>query len=264
MAPGWCSPFKFKIVYLKKLFLFILTAAQLHTGFAQQYRFSVSGGGNASFLKNFQSEIRYVEGFVIPDLLIIDNGKNLRAQYNAPSQAQAKTGFYADGMLTRKLRDNWGLSVSLGVMQTAFTYDTKIGMDGVSMKSVWNGYGDSRFTYLYSKLLNVEKQFNRLGLQAGPVLSYLVAKKYSNTVIRYGSDGKAVAGYFEEKGAPRKFLVGGQLHMRYQILKPLDIVLGAGYSFNALYKKENTGEDMYKKSRPLQVSLGLNYRLVGF
>ena len=249
---------------MKKRLLLILMVAQLHVGLSQQYRFSVTAGANTSFMKDFQSEILYTEGFLIPGYIDINNAKSLRAGYSTPSQTKPKTGFYADGVLTRTLRNNWGLSVSLGVLQTAFTYDTKIGMDMVSMKSVWNGYGDSRFTYLYSRLLNVEKKFNRLGFQAGPVLNLLIAKKYSNTIIRYDDAGEPVAGYFETKGDLRKMLMGGRLDMSYRLLRSVELVLGAGYSFNALYKKENTGEDMYQKSRPLQVSLGLNYRLAGF
>ncbi len=248
---------------MKKTVLLLLMVTQLYAGYAQQYSLSVNAGGNASFVKNFQSKIIYVEDFVIPDYINIDNSRQSPVNYSAPSQTKPGVGFYVDGAITRRLANHWGLSASLGVTQTVFTYDTKIGMEAVSMKSVWNGYGDSRFTYLYSKLLNVEKQFNRLSLQAGPVLNYLIAKKYSNTIIRYGSDGKAVSGYFEEKGLPRKLLIGGQLNMRYRVLKPLDVVLGAGYSFSSLYQKENTGMDVYKKSKPLQISLGLHYRLAG-
>lgn len=251
---------------MKKTLLLLLTVSQLYTGFAQQYRFSVNGGGNASFLPGFQNSVITAKrsGSFVPEL----NGGNSDFIIGRSSHASTKPGFgfYIDGAVDRYLKNNWTISVSLGLNQVAFTYDTEYPDNSPMMKQAQSVLSDLRLLYLNSRFLNLTKRWGRFEAQAGPVISYLVHKKYSRSVSFYGEEESVPVVYTigDDKGAAWKFLAGADLGIRYRLVRNLNIDLRGQRYFTPVYQKEQTGEDRYKKGKPLQVSLGFNYRLAGF
>lgn len=242
---------------------------QLHTGFTQQYRLSVNGGGNASFLTGFQNSIMTARRTALFDPELGGENGNSIAGRSSHASTKPGVGFYVDGTVDRCLKNNWTVSVSLGLNQVAFSYDMdpdKSWDNSPMMQQALPVISDLRLLYLHSRLLNVTKQWGRFEAQAGPVLSYLVHKKYTRSVSFYENGGSvpAVITIGDNKGEARKFLAGADLAVRYRILRNLGIDLRAQRYFTPVYQKEQTGEDRYKKGRPLQLSLGLNYRLAGF
>ncbi len=239
---------------------------QLSTGFTQQYRLSVNGGGNASFLPAFQNSMITAKrnSLFVPELNGV-NGDFIRGgSYHA--RTKAGVGFYVDGAVDRRLRNDWAVSVSLGLNQVAFTYDTEQPDNSPMMKQALSVLGDLRLLYLNSRCLNVTKRWGRFEAQAGPVISYLIHKKYTRSVSFHGEEESVAVAYAigDDKGAARKFLAGADLAVHYRVVRNLNIDLRAQRYFTPIYQKEQTGEDRYKKGKPLQLSLGFNYRLAGF
>lgn len=212
----------------------------------------------------FQSRIVIVDRFVIPGLISINNAYNPPAETKTASKTSPGFGYNIEAEVGKKLGDKWKISLSVGLMQLCYDYDTYISRsfykNDFSLANEYDEYGDSKFTYFTFRPLNVTRVFQRFSVQAGPVLSFLLSKKYINTVVIYDANtGEASGAFFEEKGDVQKVLFGAHLNTRYEIIKNLEVMLGTQYFFNSLYKSGGTYKGMYDKSKPLQFQLGLSY-----
>lgn len=254
---------------MRKRLLLVLMITQLHTGFAQQYRLSLNGGINASFVPAFQNNLSIAKrsSLIGQELLYLNQGSG---SFFAPGSHRSATkpgaGFYVDGSVDRRLRNNWTVSISLGLNRVAFRYDAEQPDNNPLMKQAQSVLGDIRLLYLNSRFLNVTKQWGRFEAQAGPVISYLIHKKYTRNVSFYGEEESKPVVYTigDDKGAAQKLLAGADLAVYYRVMRNLNAGLRGQRYFTPVYQKEQTGEDRYKKGKPLQLSLGLSYRLAGF
>ncbi len=237
---------------------------------AQNFDIKINAGANATYIPKFQNQLTIVDGFIIPGLYTPGNAKNPPIVVESASTPNYKAGFFADAEISQELWNNWKLSLSLGASQINYTYDNRVPATTLSpdtsMKSLFSNYGNTRMLYFSSRFLNVTKSFNRVSLQIGPVVNYLANKKFNNTYLFYDASDSlnAKAGIFEQKEGANKWLIGGHFNFRYKISPPLEIMVGTQYFFNSLYKKENTYESIYKKSKPLQLQVGLSYRIAYF
>ncbi|MBO9728962.1 MAG: hypothetical protein J7623_10030 [Chitinophaga sp.] len=234
-------------------------------GIAQKNELKINASANTTILPNFQNRIAIANGFNIPDVIIVNNSQNPIYVVDANSSTKSKVGFVVEAEAGRKLNNRWKLSLSLGVMQVNYSYDTYIPQsfykNDFHLKDIASDYGNTKLTYLTSRPINVGVTFNKFSIQGGAILNYLVGKKYTNTVVVYNNNGHAAGAFFEEKGEPKQFLLGGHLNARYEIVPNLEVMLGGQYFFSSLYKKENTYQPLYDKSKALQLQLGLSYNL---
>jgi hypothetical protein len=241
--------------------LFTLIAG---TASAQQFDLKINAGGNLTMMPGFQNQIYIVDRFAVPGWININNAYNQPIVTKSASKTSAGIGYNIEAEVGKKLGDKWKLSLSVGLMQLRYNYDTYISQsfykNDFYLGDVNDKYGESKFTYLTSRPLNVTRLFNRFSVQAGPVLSFLLDKKYINTVVIYDQNtGEAAGAFFEEKGDAQKVLFGAHLNTRYAVVKNLEVMLGAQYFFNSVYKSEGTYEGIHDKSKPLQFQLGLSY-----
>lgn len=238
---------------------------------AQNFDLKLNAGANATQINKFQNKLTIVDAFIVPGLYTVENAKNTPQVAEPTVATNYKPGFFVDAELGKELWNDWKLSLSLGLQEVSFTYDTRLPANNIintdtSMKAVIGNYGNTNLLYINSRVANISKTFSRISLQAGPLLSYLVHKKYNNTYLFYSNEDKtnATAGIFEQKGDATKLLLGAHLNLRYKLFTPLEVMIGSQYFFNSIYKKEGTYEPMYKKSKPLQLMIGLSYRVAYF
>lgn len=237
---------------------------------AQKIELKVNASANLSMLPNFDNQIIIVNGFTIPGVISVANAANPPMATTATSKTKRQAGFNFEVEAGRKLSDRWKISLSLGVNQIRYDYDTHIYQsilykNDFDLSELTTKYGDSKFTYLTSRPLNVSLTFDRFSLQAGPIINYLIGKKYSNYVVVSNVDTReAIGAFFESKGDVQKFLYGVHLNARMAMAKNLEIMLGSQYFLNALYKKETTYKPIYDKSKALQIQLGLSYNFASF
>ena len=124
-------------------------------------------------------------------------------------------------------------------------------------------HGDSRYTYITARPANVSFTVKRFSFQAGPVLSYLVAKKYSNTVVIFEKNTfDIIAAFFEQERKPPKILMGAHVNTRFSVGRRVGIMLGSQYFFNSVYKKNDATAALHGKSNALQMQFGVSYTVV--
>ncbi|HRN48356.1 MAG TPA: hypothetical protein PK110_05295 [Niabella sp.] len=237
---------------------------------AQNFDIKISAGADATQMKNFNN------GFTIIQGIPFKTGNELPQKTpvvskieGASSQTNYKVGFFADAEISKEFWNHWKLSISLGVNQLAYTYDTKLPANNLfekdtMMKQISNDFGDTKLLYINSRFLNVSKSFGRVSLQLGPVVNYLVHKKYNADFSIIDSVNSVSHVISEQRGNPKKLKLGGHLNLRYKILTPLEIMIGTQYFFNSIYESAGTYEGVYKKSNPIQLQLGLSYRIAYF
>lgn len=235
---------------------------------AQKYQLSVQAGGNTSFISKFDNEYKSAQRPLNPyEFLDMAEGHSVSSIGIDKTKTENRIGFFADVQIERQLRNNWGISASLGVNQVAYSYETPafVITTDQTLKNALSKIGDVKLTYLTTRLANISKKWNRLTLTGGPELSYLVSKKYVSAVswqtIQNEKQYLSIAG--DGKGDVNKLLIGATLGLRYNVGKNFYVRLGGQKIFSSLYKKEGTHEDVYKKSRPLQAELGLGFRITG-
>jgi hypothetical protein len=234
------------------------------TAIAQKFDLKINAAANLTLMPDFQNQIYIVDGFIAPGLIGVQYARNGFVVNSTTSNTKLGAGFTVEAEAGMKLDNKWKLSLALGLMQLRYNYDTYISQsfykNDFYLGDVLSEYGDSRFTYLTLRPVNVTRTFSRFSVQAGPVLNYLLNKKIINTVvISNPSTNEAVGGFFEEKGDAQKFLFGAHLNARYAVIKNLEVMAGAQYFFNSLYKSEGTYEPLRDKSKALQLQLGLSY-----
>ena len=234
---------------------------------AQKIELKVNAGANVSILPNFNNQIIIINGFIVPGVITTANAANPPMGTTVPSKTKPQAGFNFEVEAGKKLSERWKISLSLGVNQIRYDYDTHIYQSilyksDFDLSELTTKYGDSKFTYLTSRPLNISLTFHRFSVQAGPIVSYLIGRKYSNYVVLSNPDNReAIGAFFESKGDIQKFLYGAHLNARMVVAKNLEIMLGGQYFLNSLYKKEITYKPIYDKSKALQIQLGLSYNL---
>jgi len=237
---------------------------------AQKYRLSVQAGGNTSFISKFDNKYTYAQRPLNPydGILAPGTGNTIMGMDKTNTKPEEKIGFLADLQIERKLQNNWGISASLGVNQVAYSYETPafVATTDQTLKKALNKIGDVKLLYLTTRLANISKRWNRFAITAGPELSYVLRKKYVTAVSwQTTQDDRhylSVAG--DGKGEANKLLIGAALGVQYEAGKNFYVRLGGQKIFSSLYKKEGTAADVHKKSRPIQVELGIGYRIAGF
>lgn len=255
---------------MRKLLLIFGAILMSKAALAQKYSLTVNGGGNMSFVPDYPASFMIAEfNPLMPEFYDLNMGNinSITSMSGVTSKSKHKVGFYVDAALERKLQNQWGLSLSLGLNQIAFEHliQTSNGSAQI-LKDAFRSFKDNRFLYLSSRFLNVSKSVSKFKLEAGPVLGYLLSKKMNN---RYGvmetKDGTTTATLVTDaRGDANKFMAGANLGAQYEVAPKLAVKLGGQYYFTSVYKKEGTYVDAYKKSKPLQVSLGLSYRIAAF
>lgn len=237
---------------------------------AQSFDVKINAGANATQINNFESGFTIMYGMQLdPTIHLNPPSPVVQNIQGVKSQPNYKVGFFADAELGKEFWNHWKLSFSLGLNQIAYTYDTKLPSNilfakDTMMKGVSANYGNTSLIYLTSRFLNASKSFGRVSFQVGPIISYLIHKKY-NTGYRFVDSANSVYHTLvETKGDASKLLLGGHFNLRYKIMTPLEIFIGTQYFFNSMYNKEGTYHDMYKKSMPLQLQVGLSYRVAYF
>lgn len=238
------------------------------TAGAQKIELKINAGANVSLLPDFENQISIVDGFVTPGIISINNARNPPVVTKTTSETKAGVGFTVEAEAGKRLTGNWKLSVSLGVSQISYDYDSHISQsffkNNFNLSEVYNEYGDTRFTYLTCRPLNVSKTFSRFSVQAGAILNYLISKKNTNTVVLYNVGSLETLGaFFEQKGEPQQLLFGAHANARFAIAKKLELMLGGQYFFNSLYGADGTYGPLRDKGKALQVLLGLSYSFVG-
>lgn len=246
---------------------------------AQTYKVNIQAGANTSFISKFDNSYTYVEDFLVPAYYDLNSGRNI-STYTKTTHIKLQPGFFADIAIEKILQNNWSLSLSLGLNQMNYTYDGAIvtaeypntagsgGSMGSSadLKSLYSDYGDTKMLYLTSRAFNVSKKWSRFAVTAGPQLNYLLSKKYTNTILLDTDPSKEgyEDGIFEARGDANKLLIGATLSAKYHITPRLYIVAGGQKWFSSLYEKQNTSDDVHRKSRPIQAELGIGYNITGF
>ncbi len=256
-----------RMKYFLILFYFLIPSFLVR---AQGFDIKLSAGANSTYMRNFDGNYTIETGElgVTPSLNQLPS-HTTQGFGNVHSVANYKVGAFADAEFGIEFWNKWRLSFSLGGNQITYTYDTKIpannwtGKD-TSVKAMIPSYGDTRLLYLSSRFANLSKSFGKISLQAGPVLHYLLHKKYENSFYFRDTANMTYSNFKEERGAANHFLIGGNLNLRYTLIRELEVMVGTQYFFSKLYDKEGTAKDQYQKSNPLQLQVGLSYRIAYF
>lgn len=257
---------------MRKFLLLVVLATMTLVLNAQKYQLNVQAGGNTSFISKFDNEYVYAQKVSLSDQInYLDPGEGsfINSISIDDTKIEKKAGFFADVQIERKLANNWGISVSLGVNQLAYSYETPtfgITTTNQTLNDAFNKMGDVKLTYLTTRLANVSKKWNRINVTAGPELSYVLSKKYINRVSwqTMQDDRHYLSLIGDGKGDANKLLIGAALGARYEISKNFYVRLGGQKIFSSLYKKEGTAAEVHKKSRPIQAELGLGFRITSF
>ncbi|MGE9311739.1 hypothetical protein ACLOAU_08835 [Niabella sp. CJ426] len=246
---------------------------------AQKYKVNIQAGVNTTFISKFDNTNVYAENFSIPGYYQLNTAGQIRSMSARETRIQKRPGFFADIAVEKMLQNNWSLSLSLGVNQVYYTYNGFIGIPEYSgapgagdqvrlidLKSIEPDYGDTKMLYLTSRAFNVSKKWSRFTVTAGPQLNYLLSKKYTNTILLDTDPSKEgyEDGIFEARGDANKLLIGATLSAKYHITHRLYLVAGGQKWFSSLYEKQNTSDDVHRKSRPIQAELGIGYNITGF
>ncbi|MCH5715467.1 hypothetical protein [Niabella hibiscisoli] len=178
-------------------------------------------------------------------------------------------GFFADIALEKMLKNNWSLSLSLGVNQVSYTYDGSIAIPeysntpgeatswrSLNLKTLDPDYGNTKMLYLTSRAFHIAKKWSKFTVAAGPQFNYLLSKKYTNSILLDTDPSKQgyEDGVFEARGDARKLLIGATLSAKYNVTHRLYIVAGGQKWFSSLYEKENTSANVHQKAAPYRQS----------
>lgn len=260
---------------MKKILLLVIFANLFCCSslFAQsRFSLKVNAGGNTTFISDFENNI-YAGTLIIPDLLTIDNFSNSPFIYGAQSETKNKMSFFGELEADYLLKNNLSISFSLGINSLSYDYKTyymtgdtepyytgPIFADTKTYFEFPEEYGDTKLTYLHSNLLNINKRWNKFTLQGGPAISLLLSQKFTNGVLKTENGNNNA--YIEIKNPDaQKILYGLNLAAKYNFGNNIEAIIGGSYMFNSIYQKEKTGEDIYKKSKPMQLRVGLSYTI---
>lgn len=234
---------------------------------AQKIELKINAAANLTILPDFNNRIYIADGFIVPGLITPANARKLSIT-TPVSATRNRPGLMLEAEAGKKLSSRWKLSVALGFIRMKYDYDTHIAQsfygNNFYLGEKAAKYGETRLSYLSARPANVAVTFNRFSLQGGPVIGYLIGKQYTNNVVIHSNTGEAVGAFWEEKGDVQQWLFGAHLNARYEIIPRLEVMLGGQYFFNSIYKRDGTYEPLYNKSKPLQVQLGVSYRILPF
>jgi len=254
---------------MRLLITLVISGCMLTPAASQNLEIKVQAGANVSFVPDFRNRIYIVDGFVVPGVISLQNAQNPPVAMESTSSTKPGAGFTVEAEIGKKLDKFWKLSLSAGLNQVKFDYDTHIAQSFIrndfNLSEMDDRYGDTRFLYITSRPLNVTRTFDRFSIQAGVLLDFLVSKKYSNVVVIYAPNSGQVAGaFFEEKGEPAPVLAGVHINARYAIAPKWQLMLAAQRFFTSLYKSENTYKPLHEKNKTTQLQLGISYRIADF
>lgn len=254
---------------MRKILISVLALFAVLYCDAQNWELKLNAGANTTFINNIHGDFSFSRTGD-PFSLDPEDRPFISTYSTDETETDIKLGFYADAELFRHLRNDWALSLSLGVSKSNFTYDIMFSgsSDTTSAKQIDDEFGDTKLLYISSRFLNVTKSFSNLSVSAGPVLNFLIHDNGEGKTVYRNNEDNSVDAFHVSLHKPAKIIYGGNLALGYKLAEPLEVRLGAQYFFNSVYKK---GEETYfgetndnRKANPLYLSLGLSYSLFKF
>ncbi|OQP64128.1 hypothetical protein A3860_22240 [Niastella vici] len=248
------------LIPLAALTLVTLTAT------AQKFELQINANGNFTWLPDFKNRIYIVDGFIVPNLIDINNARNPPVITETRSETRPGGGYTIEAEVAKRINERWKLSFAVGVMEMSFSYRTYIAQS-FYRNDFYLGNSNTNLTYLIIRPVNVAFNSKRFIIQGGPVVSYLLGKKYTNRVVIYDINThpwEALGAFFEEKGDAQKMLYGAHAYAGINVARNIDLLVGSQYFFNSIYKKEGTYKPLYDKGKAFQAQLGISYHLARF
>jgi len=207
-----------------------------------RFEVRIHAGSALTFVPTFYSQVLMLNGSVVPGLYTPDNGMSAPITFSGDTHTQSAAGWSAEGELHYKLPHNFGLSLSVGAKKLRFDHSTPADETLDLPKKL----GKTNLLYLSIKPFNISKSLlkNRLEIQAGPVLNWLLSSDVSNKlVVFYTAEAqtrrKPDQMYFSTPGNIRKRIWGLNAGISYHITGPLYVKASAQYYINSLYRDES-------------------------
>lgn len=263
---------------MKKLLLILSACLAACTSFAQQevspsgrFDLRINAGSTFTFVPDFHNRILIApDGMVVPGFIDPSNAVSLSIS-EASSTSESRVGWQAEAEIFYKLPQNFSLSFGVGIKKMRFDYtsDVTYVVDGdmvisENIDNINRHFGKTELLYVSITPFNISKDFlhNKLAIQAGPVLNWLVKEKNTNTVLVYDSQesittNKPDQAFFDTIGDTRKMIWGVNLSASYKLIEPVAIKVSAQYYINSMYEDSAYGLEV-EKINPFVLQAGLS------
>jgi hypothetical protein len=258
------------VLTLAVYFALVPLFAQSESNVSDRFDVQVNVGATFTFIPEFRNYVFAANGMVVPGYIHPSNARSLSVSEGS-SSSKSRMGWSAGAEVYYRLPQNYAISVGAGVKKMRFDYNTtgvgqstESGTYTVNMDDINARFGKTDLLYLQVTPINVSKQFlgNKLTLQAGPVLDFLLKDETVNTVVVYYTSeayaqNRPDEAFFDTIGDMRKFIWGANLSASWKVAAPVSIKVSAQYYFNSLYKDKAYDLDVEKVS-PFVLQAGVS------
>jgi hypothetical protein len=229
-----------------------------------------SGGTAFTFVPDFHNTVIASDGMSVPHLVSPANSIYPPTIAKCSSKTRSQAGWFVEAEMGYRLSRNYSLSFSVGVKKLRYDYETEFPgqPNPVNLDDFNKGFGRTTLLYLNITPFNIAKSFlqNRLSVQAGPTLNWLLKDEMNNTLALYDSPEAAENGmpdmvFFDTVGKLNKLLIGLNLGIEHKITGPLSIKVSGQYYFTSLFKEEGLYRANVEKIRPFVLQAGVAFSL---
>ncbi len=225
-----------------------------------RFEVRIHAGSAFTFVPTFYSQVLLLNGSVVPGLYTPDNGMSSPTTFDGDTRTESAVGWSVEGELYYKLPHNFGLSLGVGAKKLRFDHSTPADITLDPPKKL----GKTNLLYLSVTPFNISKSLlkNRLEIQAGPVLNWLLSSDVNNSlIVFYTAEAqtrrKPDQMYFSTPGNIRKRIWGLNAGISYHVAGPLSVKASAQYYVNSLYRDESWLGLKVGKVKPVVVQAGV-------
>lgn len=267
---------------MKNLLVFFLAWGCLTPLFAQEtqesaakenkpdHRFAVkfSGGTTFTVIPDFNHTVIACGKMLVPGLISPANSATPPTIANCSARTTSLVGWFVEAEVGYQLPRNYSLTFSVGVKKLRYDYETEFPAqpDPINLDDFNSRLGRTTLLYLNVTPFNIAKSFlqNRLSVQAGPTLNWLLKDKIYNTLVLYDSPEAAENGlpdrvFFDTAGNLNKLLIGLNLGIEHKITGPLSIKVSGQYYFTPLFKEEGLYRSSVENINPFVLQAGVTF-----
>jgi hypothetical protein len=219
-----------------------------------RFVFKLVAGTTFTMVSDFNHDILIAEQLLIPNLISPENSAFPLTIVNHRSRSKSMVGWFAEAEVGYRLPKNYLLSFSAGVKKLRYDYQSEFryASGTVNLDDLNREFGRTTLLYLNVTPFNISKGFlqNRLTIQAGPTVSWLLDSEVMNTLVIYNSFGSQESGlpdrvYFDTTGKFTQTLIGLNLGIEHTLIGPVCAKLSGQYYFNSLSEEEG----LYKQTK---------------
>lgn len=258
---------------------FVFALISLSIG--QNLELKLNAGSNLTFFSAFENRIVIIDqGLAVQGLIATTNSDGSLLIASDESSNTVQPGFSGSVELSNNLGKKWVHSVALGVSLWRYSYDNTVGrgdlepyyqqtiseerynaLEPVTLSEVSGSWGEVQTLYFEVQPLNISRRLfgERLILQAGPLVSFLLKNDYSDYAITYNEGAEHTWEeidnvYFTSVGNFEDVIYGVKLRAGFALYKQLRAYISGKYF-----------SDVYADGpNPFQLQAGISYSLWKF